>query len=299
MEQIDTYIHGFIAYLKNERRYSIHTLKAYKNDLCAFKVFLVETGGGGDLFSISKRTFERFLAAGVEGGMSKRTIARRLATLGSFYRYWSRKTGLPNPVKGIKAPKGDKPLPEFLPVSDLEKIKMLFDNELDFSGERDKAIFYTFLFTGMRRSELAGLQASDIDFYRNQIRVMGKRAKERFIPLHPNLTEILQSYLKQRNDIFEGDDWPNHVFLSLGGKPISPESVYKIIKTLLGKVSTRAYRGPHLLRHTFATWILDKGADINAVKELLGHSSLAATQVYTHNTLDKLRKVYFQAHPKA
>jgi integrase/recombinase XerC len=295
-----SHIERFLGYLRNERRLSEHTIKAYKNDLGNFQVFLHAINFPEEE-PVSRQQLQLFLNSERKKGLARRSVSRRLASLQSFFRFMQ-KTGLieQNPAKGLRTAKAEKAPPQFLPLSDLEKIRQLFTNPETYTEFRDRAMLHTFLFTGMRRAELAGLTLKDVDLSRQEIRVLGKRSKVRAIPLHPALSKELATYLDARNIYFtEEEEWPETLFLTLGGKSISPEQVYSQIKAALLLVSPRAYRGPHLLRHTFATWLLDQGAELNSVKELLGHSSLAATQVYTHTTLEKLKAAYKNAHPKA
>jgi len=295
------HIERFTNYLRNERRLSPHTIKAYNNDLEQFRVFLLSIGVATDINELLRQHIQLFLNAERKKGLAKRSLARRLASIQSFLRFLQKAGVLSqNPAKGIKTAKAEKAPPQFLPLSDLEKIRQLFTNPDSYAEYRDRAMLHTFLFSGMRRAELAGLKVTDIDFSRSEIRVLGKRSKMRAIPLHPALSEELKQYLDAREIYFPvHEEWPDAVFLTLGGQPLKPEQIYMQIKAALLQVSPRAYRGPHLLRHTFATWLLDQGAELNAVKELLGHSSLAATQIYTHTTLEKLKAAYSQAHPKA
>jgi integrase/recombinase XerC len=238
-----------------------------------------------------------WLAGMMEDGLSPRTVNRKLATLKSFYRYFMREGIIEsNPLTKVRSPKMNKRLPVFI---EREKMDALLDN-VDFGSGyaaiRDKMILEMFYLTGMRISELVSLKETDIDILQGHIKVLGKRNKERLIPFSKKFEVLLQGYLDEKRNMFgEGSS----LFLTVTGKPVYAKLVYRVVKQHLHAVTTLNKRSPHVLRHTFATHMLNNGADLNAVKELLGHANLSATQIYTHNTIEKLKNIYKQAHPKA
>ena len=233
----------------------------------------------------------------MEQKINPRSVNRKLTTLKSFYRYLLREGVLEeNPMRRITSPKNSKRLPVFV---EKDKMEMLFE-QIDFGegypGLRDKLILEMFYVTGMRLSELVNLKETDIDFHYDTIKVLGKRNKERLIPFSNKFELLLKSYLDEKRNSF-GDT--NDLFLTDKGRLIYSKMIYRTVIKHLGKVTTLGKKSPHVLRHSFATHLLNNGAELNAVKELLGHANLSATQVYTHNTIDKLKRIYKQAHPKA
>jgi len=233
----------------------------------------------------------------MEHQVGSRSVNRKLTTLKSFYRFLLREGVLDeNPMHKINSPKIAKRLPVFV---EKEKMEMLF-NQVTFGegypGIRDRLILELFYSTGMRLSELVNLKESDVDFHHDTIKVLGKRNKERLIPFSMKFESLLKSYLDEKGKAFGDLD---DLFLTDKGRKIYPKLVYRIVSRYIGEVTTMGKKSPHVLRHTFATHLLNNGAELNAVKELLGHASLSATQVYTHNTIEKLKRIYKQAHPKA
>ena len=287
----------FIEYVRFEKRYSPHTVTAYKSDLSQFNHFLKDQYSIEKISNADHLMIRSWLVELIEKGISERSINRKLTTLKSYYRFLI-KSGVVevNPMNRITSLKTSKRLPVYL---EQEKIDLMFD-KVDY-GEgypaiRNRLIVEMFYLTGMRLAELVNLKEHDIDFQYTSLKVLGKRNKERIIPFGKTLDGLLQQYLEEKEKVFPGQQW---LFLTDAGKKIYPKLVYRIVNQALAQVSTLTKRSPHILRHTFATHLLNNGAELNAVKELLGHSSLAATQIYTHNAIDKLKKIYEQAHPKA
>lgn len=291
-------IENYSSYLKTEKRYSPHTVKSYLTDLYQYFDYL-ETE-----FQIkpNKATFQiirSFIVELVELGLSEKSINRKISTLKGYYKFLQKEgeTEL-NPLSKISGPKIKKSLPNFITE---EKINFLLD-EIDFpesfEGQRNKLIISLFYFTGIRSTELINLKLIDVDFYNQTLKVLGKRNKERILPIHPllksSLTNFINIWRKESNDSSN-----KFLFLTSKGNKLYPKLVYNIVNKTLAQITTQSKKGPHVLRHTFATHMLNNGADLNSVKELLGHANLSATQIYTHNTFEKLKNIYKQAHPRA
>ncbi|MCK9204082.1 MAG: tyrosine recombinase XerC [Bacteroidales bacterium] len=287
----------FLAYIQFEKRYSPHTVTAYRNDLEQFFSFLDVYFGIRDIAEIDHSMIRSWLVRLMEDKMSTRSINRKLTTLKSFYRFLLREGAVEqNPMLRVVSPKNPKRLPVFV---EKDKMNILLDEtEFDegFPGIRDKLIIELFYSTGIRLSELVNLKESDIDFHQDTIKVLGKRNKERLIPFSKKMEVMLKSYLAEKIKVF-GDT--QALFLTDKGRKIYPKMVYLKVHRYLSTVTTMDKKSPHVLRHTFATHMLNNGAELNAVKDLLGHASLSATQVYTHITIEKLKRIYKQAHPKA
>jgi integrase/recombinase XerC len=286
----------FLNYLKFEKRYSQHTLISYQTDLEQFLVFLISQYDGPNIATITPSLVRSWLAE-MKGkdNLSAKTLNRKISTLKSFFKY-QMKMGLlkQTPMTTIVSPKISKRLPQFVQEEHMDTLLQHVEFTDDWEGRTKQLILELFYATGMRLSELINLKEEQLDFHYNQVKVLGKGNKERIIPLSQQLKHTLQTYIQ---------DKPvkaiPHLFISEKGKPLYPKYVYNLVKANLGLVTTIQKKSPHILRHSFATHLMNNGADLNAVKELLGHSSLAATQVYTHNTIDKLKEVYKKAHPKA
>ena len=287
----------FLAYIRFEKRYSENTVTAYGKDLDQFFIFLREQFGTEDPSVVTHSMIRSWLASLMESGVVPRTINRKLTTLRSFYRYMAREETIEtNPMRKVTAPKMSHRLPVFI---EQDQMKTLLDDIVfpeGFCGLRDRAVIETLYHTGMRLAELVALNDSDIDFHRRTIKVTGKRNKQRLIPFGNVYSTLLKSYIAEKRLEYDNTDT---LFVTDTGRRIYPRFVYKLVHHYLGLVTTHDHRSPHVLRHTFATHLLNGGADLNALKELLGHASLSATQVYTHNTVEKLKKVYKQAHPRA
>jgi integrase/recombinase XerC len=290
---------SFLRYLQFEKRVSPHTVLAYKSDLAQFESFLNETFPGEQINEAGYGTVRAWIINLVEADIKAPSVNRKIASLRAYYKFLLKQEIISkDPLLKIKPLKTSKRLPSFIKEGDMVKIldQVGFDNDLE--GLRDKLILELFYATGIRLSELIHLKESQVDLRSRTIKVLGKRNKERVIPFSVVIVSIIQEYLKMRN---KEVDSGNHGFLLVtdSGEPCYPMMVYRIVRKYLDQYTSTEKRSPHVLRHTYATHLLNKGADINAVKDLLGHSSLAATQVYTHNSLEKLKKVFDQAHPKA
>jgi len=295
-------IEQYIDYIKFEKRYSVHTIKSYEQDLRQFVKFIRQKYDLGILQAdyIHIRAWVVHLSNDV---VSKRSINRKITSLRSFYKFQKASGSIDNnPAAKIKLLKTPKTLPVFVEEDNMEH---LFNDDLfsnDYKGVLSKAIIDLLYATGMRVSELVNLKTKDIDWFQGQLKVHGKRNKERIIPMSDNLKESLHLYNKVKNDYFENIEESidaSYFFIGAKGKKIYNKFVYRQINYYLSLVTTIKKRSPHVIRHTFATHMLNKGADLNAIKEILGHASLSATQVYTHNSIEKLKHVYKQAHPKA
>jgi len=289
----------FLKYLQVEKNYSAHTVRAYGDDLEQFFSFCHIEANSHGIARISHRTVRTWLSHLVAAGMDPRSVNRKLSSLRGFYKYLN-KTGIisVNPLQRVVPPRMSKKLPAFIKPSEADNLfgKNLFPE--GFVGIRDMAVISLFYFTGIRVSELAGLKTQNIDLGASSIKVMGKGSKERIIPLVPELELILKSYMAERENFFPDNGVSYLILTNKGGKPYS-EMLYRIVKKYLSAVTSLEKKSPHVLRHSFATHLLNRGADINAIKELLGHANLSATQIYTHTSVQKLKETYQQAHPRA
>jgi integrase/recombinase XerC len=290
----------FIKYLKYERRYSDHTVRAYQKDLGQFLGFLKESGYNND-FSDYKETEKHirgWLIKLIEDKVSERTINRKFSTLKTYFRFLVQQGKIKrNPMTKIYLPKISRRLPQFV---DEEQMNLLLDENFfkkNFTGVRDRLIIEILYQTGIRLSELINIKDTDLDFSNRQVKILGKRKKERIVPLTDELIKLIRSYLHLRDLRFSNND-NNYLLLTDKGRKLYDKFVYRVVKKYLGTVTTQGKKSPHVLRHTFATHMLNRGAELNAIKELLGHVNLSATQVYTHSTFEKLKKIYKQAHPR-
>jgi integrase/recombinase XerC len=292
-------LRSFLHFLQFEKRFSYHTLKAYETDLQQFSAYLSSTYDISDAKKVEAMHLRSWMVSLMSENISARSIKRKMSALKSYFKFQT-KIGevTQNPVSRILLPKTGKRLPFFLQKEEAERLleKKLYSE--GFTGIRDHLILEMLYTTGMRRSELSGLKIEDIDFERQQIRVFGKGRKERLIPFAERLENAVKKYLFQRKLEFE-DATAAHLVLDDKGQRVGGEYIYRVVHRYMSLVTTLEKRTPHVLRHSFATHLSDNGADLNAIKELLGHASLATTQVYTHNSMDKLKKIYEQAHPKA
>jgi integrase/recombinase XerC len=290
-------INSFIQYLRHEKRFSPHTVLAYKNDLDQFLAYQQLTYETSDPGSVTFSMVRSWIVDLMERKVSTRSIGRKLTTLKTFYKFLLRQGIVTNnPMLKVQAPKTSKRLPVFVDESNMELLFTDIDFGEGFAGVRDKLILEILYATGMRLSELTGLDDSRIDVFQCQIKVLGKRNKERIIPFTKKLKGLIEEYVKVRKETFKESP---AFFVTDKGKKLYAKFVYRVVTKRLGEVTTLDKKSPHVLRHTFATHMLNRGADINSVKELLGHANLSATQVYTHNTIEKLKQVYKQAHPRA
>ena len=297
-------IQQFLRSLETERNLSPFTIDAYRIDLGQFVDFLKisypELDSGREFESLTKQHIRSFLAHLSQQGLSRKTIGRKLAAIRSFFKFLVR-TGMiqNNPAKNIQTPKAEKKLPTFLSIQEAFDLLELPDKSTP-EGIRDRAILEIFYGTGIRLRELTNIEMSDVDFHENLIRVVGKGNKERLLPMGKMAAEALRKYLKIRFHFLPKNGNPiSPLFLSNRAKRISPRTVQARVHRYLQQISDISSLSPHLLRHTFATHMLEAGADLEAVKELLGHVSLSTTQIYTHVTMGKLKKIYDQAHPRA
>lgn len=287
-------IDSFIQYLRFERRFSPHTITAYQSDLLQFVSYLKKQYEIDNVEDANHTLIRSWIVSLMQDGITSRSVNRKITVLKTFYKFALKQGKVKtNPMLKITSPKISKRLPVFV---DEKAMQRLFDEELfsteDHEEVRNMLIMELFYSTGMRLSELLQLRDEDFDTYNNTLRVTGKRSKQRILPLSSTMANNLRTFIKKFNII-------GFIFTNKNGKPLYAKFVYNLVKTYLTKITTLDKRSPHVLRHTFATHMLNSGADINAVKEILGHSSLAATQVYTHNTIEKLKNVYKQAHPRA
>ncbi len=284
----------FIKYLSAEKRFSEHTITSYSTDLDQFSIFLSEEYQiSNEVSGISFQIVRSWIASLLEKGVTPRSVNRKISTLKTYFKFLIRENVISeSPMLKIVAPKSKKRLPVFIEENQIENLLNEVEFDEGFIGERDKLIIELFYVTGIRLSELINIKIFDINFSNSLIKVLGKRNKERLIPLSINIVNELQTFVKKHN-------LNNYLFTNLGGTKVYTKLVYRVVKKYIGKISSVNKKSPHILRHTFATHMLNNGADINAIKELLGHANLSATQVYTHNTIEKLKTVYKQAHPRA
>jgi integrase/recombinase XerC len=289
---------SFHNYLALEKKYSKHTLIAYKNDLDSFQDFIEAEYGEKDITNVNYSQIRNWIVELVDLGNSNRTINRKISALNSYYKFLLKIDQIElNPLTKHKALKTGKKVQ--IPFSKKEVATVLDDYNFDdsFEGIRNKLIIELFYSTGIRRAELVELKIDDINISDQYIKVLGKRNKERVLPLLNSVIETLSIYIKKRNDINSSVD-QDRLFLTKKGDKIYETLVYRIINDYFSKASHKVKKSPHILRHSFATHLLNQGADLNAVKELLGHSSLAATQIYTHSSIAELKKVHSKSHPR-
>jgi integrase/recombinase XerC len=292
-------IDSFQKYLQYEKRVSAHTSLAYKNDLDQFSQFLKEVFEDTQIEFADYGIVRSWIIQLVDSGIKATSVNRKIASLKTFYKFLMRQEVIAkNPMQKIRVLKTQKRLPSFVKEGDMVNLldKVVFEDSLE--GWRDRLILEFFYATGMRLSELIQLKENQINLHARTIKVLGKRNKERVIPFPVSIVNIIESYKKIRNrEVLVKDH--GYLFVTDQGEPCYPMMVYRIVKKYLNAHTTSEKRSPHVLRHTYATHLLNKGAEINAVKDLLGHSSLAATQVYTHNSMEKIKKAFDRAHPKA
>jgi len=290
---------AFISYLALEKHYSPHTIKAYNNDIVEFGSYCAQNFDISNIEKVDYGIIRSWIVQLVEAGMSNRSVNRKVASLKAYFKFLLKTESISaSPLARHKALKTSKKIEIPFSEAEMERIFKEVPFENDFEGTRDKLIIELLYTTGIRRSELINLKLTDINLLESSIKVLGKRNKERIIPLLHSITELFQSYFQLRAEL----NIPKEevfVFLSKNGHKIYETLVYRIINRYFSMVSSKLKRSPHILRHTFATHLLNKGADMNAVKELLGHSSLASTQVYTHNSIAELKKVHSTAHPRS
>ena len=284
----------FITYLSSEKRFSEHTIKSYATDLKQFTSFLSsEFQIIDEIHEISFQIIRTWIASLLEKGINPRSVNRKISTLKTYFKFLIRDGELiENPMLKVVAPKSKKRLPVFIEEDQIASLLNEVQFEDGFIGQRNKLIIELFYVTGIRLSELINIKISDVDFNNQSIKVLGKRNKERIIPISSKVVDDLNVFI-------ENNQQNKYLFTNLEGNKLYNKLVYRIVNKYIGKISSVNKKSPHILRHTFATHMLNNGADINAIKELLGHANLSATQVYTHNTIEKLKTVYKQAHPRA
>lgn len=291
-------IPAFLEYLSLEKKCSPHTLKAYQANLEAFEVFITEQGSLETIEEVSYGEIRVWIVSLIQSGNTPRTVNRKLSALRSYYKFLLRIGSIPvSPLKEHKALKTDTKVA--LPFSQ-EEIQRLLAADFfpeEYTGVLQRTMIQLLYYTGIRRSELIELKVQDVDLSEGLMKVLGKRNKERLLPLLPEIKTQLTQLLEQQKQ-YQISRESEHFFVNSRGEKLSEAFVYETVKTYLSKVSTKTKRSPHVLRHSFATHLLDQGADLNAIKDLLGHSSIAATQHYTHSSMKKIQDIYKKAHPR-
>ena len=289
-------IKDFIEYLKVEKRASVHTVKSYQNDLEQALMYLNDEFEVDSIQNVSSVMLRSWTVSLINSGLEPKSVSRKISSLKAYYKYLLiKKIILKNPAKHLISPKTKKSLPTFVEESKMELLNNYIHFEDDFEGVRAQLILELLYQTGIRLSELINLKENNIED--SSIKVLGKRNKERIIPVSAHLKQLIGQFLVLRNKELNIDH--SYLLCTNKGEKLYEKFVYRLVNTYLGKVTSLKKKSPHVLRHTFATHMLNAGADLNAIKELLGHSSLAATQVYTHNNIEKLKQIYNQTHPKS
>ena len=295
-------IAGFLDYLSNERAYSPHTVTSYENDLRAFEVYLGQTENGLELKDTDADLVRGWAMDLMSSGMKATSVNRKLSSLRTFYKYLLKKGEIKvSPVQNVGGPKRVKPLPQFVRENDMERMLCATAQGGSWQEMREHVILQLFYETGIRLSELVGLNDGDVDFGRMAIKVTGKRNKQRIVPIGQGLADSLRRYMEVRNENYHflSLDSQFPLFVTDKGLRVYPHWVYRLVRKSLSEVVTLKKRSPHVLRHTFATAMLNNDAELEAVKELMGHESVSTTQIYTHTTFEELKKAYKQAHPRA
>jgi integrase/recombinase XerC len=292
------WIESFLEYLRLERNYSANTVESYGNDLREFEKYFRSVDEEIDFPTVDADVIRAWMVSLMDAGYAATSVNRKLSSLRSFYRFLLRtKRVEADPMRKVVGPKKKKPLPVFVREGEMDRLLDEMSSEEGFEACRNKMVVEMFYATGMRLSELIGLNDADVDFSASQIKVTGKRNKQRLIPFGEALKEQMLAYVKQRDEAVP--DRTTSFFVRKDGKPMYAKLVYRLVKRSLSKVVTLKKKSPHVLRHTFATTMLNHDAELGAVKELLGHESLKATEIYTHTTFEELKIVYKQAHPRA
>ena len=292
------YIQEFLDHLKFQKRYSRNTIVSYRNDLQVFFDFLQHQYGETPLPAISPGFVRSWLAGLKQDGLDSKSITRKVSSLKSFFKFQLRQQHIDvTPMTTIISPKVKKRLPQFVEKEDMGTLLRDVEFPNDWNGRTQHLLIRLFYNTGIRQAELMGLKEMQVDLQNRSIKVLGKGNKERIVPVSEELLKALSDYMNNKEVGFEGAD-REYLLVNARGRKLYPRYVYDTVKKYLGLVTTIDKKSPHVLRHSFATHLMNNGADLNAVKELLGHSSLAATQVYTHNTIEKLKDIHKKAHPK-
>lgn len=292
-------VQAFLAYIQSEKKYSIHTVQAYQRDLEQFFLYLKSNYSlGEELATLSHLHVRGWMAQLKESGNEARSINRKISSLKSFFNYLLRQQQIvQSPMAKVVTPKTKKRLPVFVQEESMDTLARQLPNPITFKEHTDRLLVELLYQTGMRRSELMNLKESDLDVSNKRLKVLGKGNKERLLPLSDAMIDSLQNYLFLKKKEVELSS--SHFFCLENGKPLYAKYIYLVVTNYLSLVSTLDKRSPHVLRHSFATHLLNQGADLNAIKELLGHANLTATQVYTHNSIERLKDIYKKAHPKA
>jgi integrase/recombinase XerC len=291
-------VEEFQKYLALEKQYSAHTVKAYIRDLKQFRDYCMEGHGEAPLASMPYSVIRSWIISLMEAGIGNRTVNRKIASLKSYYKFLLRKGQIAtSPLSAHRPLRTDRKLEVPFSVQEMEQLLSGWDGDTDFEGLRDRLVVELFYTTGIRRAELIGIRKGDLDLPGGTLKVLGKRNKQRIIPLVRSLGPLITQYLKVREEAFPESN-SQYLFLSGSGNKMYETLVYRIINKYLSKVSEKSKKSPHILRHTFATHMLNQGADMNSVKELLGHASLASTQVYTHNSIAELKRIHLKSHPR-
>ncbi|SFG92868.1 tyrosine-type recombinase/integrase [Pontibacter chinhatensis] len=289
----------FFKYLQYEKRYSPHTLTSYHTDLGQFADYLKEVYQISDAAEADHTIIRSWILTLVQNNIKPRSINRKIACLRSYYKFLLAQERIKvNPMLRIKAPKASKRLPAFVQEEPFNNLLDSFTFEDTFEGQRDRLILEFLYGTGIRLAELINIEASDINLSAKTVRVLGKGNKERIVPLNDSLLLALDAYKTEKKH-FLGDNNSVKLLVTNKARPLYPKFVYRVVKKYISLITTSEHNSPHVLRHSFATHLLNKGADLNAIKDLLGHASLAATQVYTHNSIEQLKSIFEKAHPKA
>ena len=292
-------IEKFLDYLQLEKNYSSNTLSAYKRDLIQYNNFIIENNGNLEIENADYKIIRSWIVSLVSSNISNRSINRKVSSLKSFYKFLIKTDTIKSsPLKAHSPLKQSKKIQ--VPFSQ-EEINSLLDSDFftnDYKGVLQKSIIVFFYFTGVRRIELINIKESDISLESSTIKVMGKRSKERIIPILPKLKKSLK-YYREIKSKYNGNTSPEYLFISKNGKQLSEKFVYRTVNEYFKLVSPKIKKAPHVLRHSFATHLINEGADINSVKELLGHSSLSATQVYSHTSMERIKEVFKNSHPRA
>ncbi len=297
------YIKDYLNFLENNQRYSPHTIHSYSIDLYDFKAFIQNTFDI-DLINVKRIHINDWIMSLTESDLKASTINRKIVALSSFYNFLVNKNIISqNPANNISKPKIPKRIPQYVKSKDLnvDILNEDFENNAasDFEPMRNILIIEMLYQTGMRRSELVNLKNEDIDLYRKTIKVLGKRNKERYIPFTDDFKKLILDYINIKNDFFANKQIDDSFFVLKNGKKLYDKFVYRVVNSYLSDINYISQKSPHILRHTFATHLLQQGADLNAIKELLGHSSLASTQIYAHSSIEHIKEVYSKAHPRS